>query len=406
MLRLENVSKVFRRYASPADRLRESIPFASIKSSEFWALRDINLTLPPGQFFGVVGANGGGKSTLLEIAAGVLTPTGGRVHSDGRIAALLALGAGYNPEFSGRENVYLNGEILGISRREMRQLLPHIERFAEIGEFIDRPLKEYSSGMFVRLAFATAIHADPQLLIVDEVLAVGDAVFANRCIRKFEELRRRNVTVLFVSHDLGLVKRLADRAGILSGGQFVAQGVPSDITNQYVGMVLERQKAEQVSSPANMNPSFRHGDGASRIVSVRLLNRAGEIVKVIESGACLMVTVRVLAYRQLNQPIVGILIRSRLGIDVYGTNTQVEGLCLDSIGVGEEFEVTFSFECLLAQQEYTVTAATQHAEGFSQDWLDDAVSFHVSDARKLAGVASLKTTVGWRKCTNSSGELV
>ncbi|PYT18491.1 MAG: ABC transporter ATP-binding protein, partial [Acidobacteria bacterium] len=194
------------------------------------------------EVLGVVGPNGSGKSTLLQIVCGILEPTRGRVLTRGRIAALLELGAGFNPEFSGRENVFLNGEIMGIPRRGMERVFPEIERFAEIGKFLDRPVKEYSSGMYVRLAFATAIHVDPEILIVDEALAVGDAIFANRCIKKFEELKRRGVTVLFVSHDLGLVKRLSDRAVLMVDGRVAAYGAPSDVVNRYVGLVLEREQ--------------------------------------------------------------------------------------------------------------------------------------------------------------------
>ena len=163
-----------------------------------------HLNVERGEVLGVIGPNGSGKSTLLQIVSGILEPTRGRVLTRGRIAALLELGAGFNPEFTGRENVFLNGEILGMARREMERAFPSIEKFAEIGAFIDRPVKEYSSGMYVRLAFSTAIHVDPEILIVDEALAVGDAIFANRCVKKFEDLKERNVTVLFVSHDLGL----------------------------------------------------------------------------------------------------------------------------------------------------------------------------------------------------------
>ena len=190
-------------------------PGSRPRHTDFWALRDIGFEVEKGETLSLVGPNGCGKSTLLQIVSGILQPTTGRVVTRGRIAALLELGAGFNPEFSGRENVYLNGEIMGLSRAEIDKAMPSIEAFAEIGEFIERPVKEYSSGMYVRLAFSTAIHVDPEILIVDEALAVGDAVFANRCVRKFEELRERKITVLFVSHDLGLVKQLSDRAILL-----------------------------------------------------------------------------------------------------------------------------------------------------------------------------------------------
>ena len=247
------------------DRLKEVLPFfRNYHPKEFWALRDVNLSVERGEVLGVIGPNGSGKSTLLQIVSGILEPTRGRVVSKGRIAALLELGAGFNPEFTGRENVFLNGEILGISRREMERVFPAIERFAEIGSYMDRPVKEYSTGMYVRLAFSTAIHVEPEILIVDEALAVGDAIFANRCIKKFEELKERKVTVLFVSHDLGLVKRLSDRAALMLDGKVAAYGAPSEVVNRYVGLVLERQGQDKAISERTAGGTYRHGDGASR----------------------------------------------------------------------------------------------------------------------------------------------
>jgi len=246
VISVQNVSKVYHLYQHPFDRVLGSLAIGKRQSVEFWALRNINLHVDKGEVLALVGPNGSGKSTLLQIISGILQPSSGRVLCDGRVAALLELGAGFNPEFSGRDNVYLNGEIMGVSRKEMDKAFPQIEEFAEIGRFIDRPVKEYSSGMYVRLAFSTAIHIDPQILIVDEALAVGDAIFAGRCIRKFEELRQRKVTVLLVSHDLGLVKRLADRAAFMLEGKIVMQGSPKDAVNHYVGFVLDREKGTPV----------------------------------------------------------------------------------------------------------------------------------------------------------------
>jgi lipopolysaccharide transport system ATP-binding protein len=319
------------------------------------------------------------------------------VRARGRIAALLELGAGFNPEFTGRENVYLNGEILGISRKEMQKAFPHIATFAEIGGYIDRPVKEYSSGMYIRLAFSTAIHVEPEILIVDEALAVGDAIFANRCIKKFEELKQRGVTVMFVSHDLGLVKRLADRAALLVKGRVAEYGEPSAVVNRYVGMVLERQARETPGEGGSPAGSFRHGDGASRVTGVELLDGGGEAARAFESGSPMTARVRATAQRELEEPVVGILIRNRLGIDVFGTNTRVEGIALGRIAAGCGFEVEFTFDCLLTRQEYTLTAATQYFDGHSQDWVDDAVQFTVVDAREVAGLANLRTRVSWRR---------
>jgi lipopolysaccharide transport system ATP-binding protein len=308
---------------------------------------------------------------------------------------LLELGAGFNPEFTGRENVFLNGEILGIGRREMERAFPAIEKFAEIGSFMDRPVKEYSSGMYIRLAFSTAIHVDPEILIVDEALAVGDAIFANRCIKKFEELKERRVTVLFVSHDLGLVKRLCDRAALMLDGRVAAYGEPSGVVNRYVGLVLERQGRERPEETPS--GSFRHGDGASRVMSVDLLDAESRPTRSVEPGQPVTVRVRARAERELESPVVGVLIRNRLGIDVFGTNTRIEGVELGKVKAGESFEVEFTFDCLLTRQDYTLTAATQYAEGFSQDWVDDAISFTVVDSRDVAGLANFKTKVSWRR---------
>jgi len=403
MLQVQNVSKVYRLYRRPADRLLELIPFSRRSApKEFWALRDVSLNVERGEVLGVIGPNGSGKSTLLQIVSGILEPTRGRVLAHGRIAALLELGAGFNPEFTGRENVYLNGEILGISRSEMEHVFPEIERFAEIGAFMDRPVKEYSTGMYVRLAFSTAIHVDPEILIVDEALAVGDAIFANRCIKKFVELKERKVTVLFVSHDLGLVKRLSDRAALMIDGKVAAFGNPSEVVNRYVGMVLERQERELPRGDLpKAGSSFRHGDGASEILSADLLNARGEAIRNLEPHQTISIRVRAIARRDLEDPVVGVLIRNRLGIDVFGTNTRIEGMDIGNIAAGEIFEVDFTFDCLLTRQDYTLTVATQHREGYSQDWLDDFISFSVTDARDVAGLANFKTKVDWRRIEGS-----
>jgi homopolymeric O-antigen transport system ATP-binding protein len=393
---VQNVSKLYKLYRRPADRLREALPLVKRQyHSDFWALRDIGFQVEKGETLALVGPNGSGKSTLLQIVAGILQPTRGRVVTRGRIAALLELGAGFNPEFSGRENVFLNGEIMGLSRAEIERAMPSIEAFAEIGEFIARPVKEYSSGMYVRLAFATAIHVDPEILIVDEALAVGDAVFANRCVRKFEELRERKITVLFVSHDLGLVKQLSDRAILLLNGRMEAQGAPSDVINRYIGLVLEKQQARQ-EKQHRFEASFRHGDGVSEILSVELLNTAGEPVTSVAGGKTVTVRVHSRFHHPACDPMVGILIRNRIGMDVYGTNTRIEKKHLGSYQPGDELEVDFHFACWLTPQQYTLTVATQSPDGSSHDWLDDVIPFDVVDTRAAAGVANLRAEIQWR----------
>lgn len=395
MLTARNISKVYRIYDRPIDRVLEALPFAQPRHQDFWALHPLEVEVGRGEALGVVGPNGGGKSTLLQLLTGIIPPTTGRVVRKGRTAALLELGAGFNPEFSGRENVYINGEIMGLAREEIDRSMESIEHFAGIGEFMERPVKTYSTGMHVRLAFSVAIHVDPEILIVDEALAVGDAVFANRCIRKFEELREKGVTVVLVSHDLGLVKQLCDRVIFLMDGRIQAQGEPNDVINRYVGSVLERQKAWQAGKalPGGLSASHRHGDGAAEILGAELLGEHGAAAGAVRAGDEMTVRARIRFHKSQPQPMAGILVRTRTGLDVFGTNTQVEGLDLPGCEPGEELEILFVFECLLTPQEYTLTVAVQDISGQSHDWLDDAMVFQVVDERKRAGVASLPTRV-------------
>jgi lipopolysaccharide transport system ATP-binding protein len=400
VISVQNVSKVYHLYRHPFDRVVDSFALGQRRSAEFWALRNINLHVDKGEVMAIVGPNGCGKSTLLQIISGILQPTSGRVMCSGRIAALLELGAGFNAEFSGRDNVYLNGEIMGLSRREMDKAFPRIEAFAEIGKFIDRPVKEYSSGMYVRLAFSTAIHIDPEVLIVDEALAVGDAIFAGRCIQKFEELRQRKVTVLLVSHDLGLVKRLADRAAFMLEGQVVMEGTPKDAVNRYVGYVLDRERGSEKAGDKEgiaAKSSFRHGDGASRIVDVQILNGAGEPCGAFRPGESIIIRIQAVFHQAVADPVVGILIRSRIGMDVFGTNTRLERIELGQFEAGDALEVEFEVDCSLSRQEYTLTVATQYGSGLSQDWLDDVADFQVVDTKDVAGVLNLNTRVRFQK---------
>lgn len=400
MVCVQHISKLYRLYRRPSDRILELFPVVGRPlHSDFWALKDVSFGLERGDFLGIVGPNGGGKSTLLQVVSGILQPTSGRVVTRGRIAALLELGAGFNPDFTGRENIFLNGEVLGLSRAEIARSLPSIEAFAEIGDFINRPVKEYSSGMYVRLAFATAIHVDPEILIVDEALAVGDAAFANRCIRKFQELRERRVTVLFVSHDLGLVKQLSKHAILMMNGRIAAEGYPPDVINRYIGLVLDRERKGPCpeSIPPSLNPSFRHGDGGNRILHTQIVTEDGRANRSIASGEAITVRISSVFHRAYASPMVGILIRNRTGIEVYGTNTQIENSDLGNFEPGEELTVEFNFACWLTPGEYTLTVATQNADGSSLDWLDDAIVFQVIGGKRRAGVIDLRAKVEWHK---------
>ena len=293
---------------------------------------------------------------------------------------------------------------MGLSRGEIDRALPSIAAFAEIGDFLERPVKEYSTGMYVRLAFATAIHVEPEILVVDEALAVGDAVFANRCVRKFEELKQRKVTVLFVSHDLGLVKQLSDRAILLIDGRVHAQGSPKDVINQYIGLVLEKRHAERESPRRGLEPGFRHGDGTSEITDVELLDHSGQPIQTVTPGEPVRVRVRSTFRQPKSDPMAGILIRNRIGMEVYGTNTRIEQVELGDFEAGDELELEFRFECWLAPQQYTVTVATQNADGTSHDWLDDVLAFEVVDSRARSGVADLRAEIAWQRKSPASRE--
>ena len=405
MISVQNVSKLYHLYQHPVDRVLGALSIPRSKPAEFWALRNINLKVEEGEVFAIVGPNGSGKSTLLQIISGILQPTSGRVLRNGRVAALLELGTGFNPEFSGRENVFLNGAIMGLSRGEIEGVFPRIEAFAEIGRFIDRPVKEYSSGMYIRLAFSTAIHVDPEILIVDEALAVGDAIFSSRCIRKFEELRQRKVTILLVSHDLGLVKRLADRAALMVEGKILVEGTPKDAVNRYVGFVLDRERGEKghLVDASTAKTSFRHGDGASRVVDVQILNQRGEKCAAFQHGESIIIRIRAEFRQEAADPVVGILIRNRIGMDVFGTNTRLEQIRLGRFEAGDLLEVEFELDCLLSRQEYTLTVATQHWNGLSQDWLDDVLEFLVVDTKDVAGVLNLNTRIHHRRLIHAPG---
>jgi len=381
-------------YGRPSDRLVNAITGRCQRNTtDFWALRSVSFQVNAGEVVALIGPNGSGKSTLLQIVAGILQPTTGRVVTEGRIASLLELGAGFNPEFTGRENVFLNGEIMGIRRADMVALFPQIEDFAGIRGFMDRPVREYSSGMYVRLAFAAAIHVRPDILIVDEALAVGDAAFSVRCVRKFEELTARGVTILLVSHDLGLVKRLAHRAVFMLEGQIQVVGTPSEATNQYIAFALRREGSAARSSGTALDCSSRHGDGASRITGIELMNGEGRPRRSFAAGDLMRINLSIEFLRDVDTPVFGILIRNRLGVDAFGTNTRVEAIDPGLLRAGDTVDVEFTLPCMLAHHEYTLTAASQYSDGTAQDWIDDALTFRVTNPRKTAGILSVPVDV-------------
>jgi len=418
-LRVQGVSKQYRIYDHPGDRLKESITRGRWKCHrEFWALSDINFEIEAGTTTGIIGPNGSGKSTLLQIITGTLEPTHGRVWHDGRIAALLELGAGFDQEFTGIENIFMNAALLGYSRRETEALLPEIERFAEIGAFIHQPVKTYSSGMYVRLAFSIAVSTAPQILIIDEALAVGDAVFQHRCTRRIKEMQESGVTILFVSHDPGAIRALCSRALLLNGGHVEADGKPVDVLNRYQRIIMAREEAYDTSQPATLTedaatedendllieePSaplsyiYRHGDRSAEFLSVEILDEARQPVEIVESGAPIIVRERVLFHADIDDPVCGFLIRNRHGIHLYGSNTELLEVSFGQVLRGEVLEVVFAFDCWLAPGLYSLTVAAHTREGVSFDWIDSVSYFRVASRVEMEGVANLNATAKGRR---------
>jgi len=409
-LRVESVSKQYRIYDRPGDRLTESLTRGRWKRHrEFWALSDVSFEVERGTTVGVVGPNGCGKSTLLQIVAGTLEPTHGSVQLGGRVSALLELGAGFDPEFTGVENVMLGAALMGLSRREAERLLPEIERFAEIGPFIRQPVKTYSSGMFVRLAFAVAASAEPDIFVVDEALAVGDAVFQHRCLRRLKEMQERGATVLFVSHDAAAVRALCSRAILLNAGRVVSDGRPADVLNRYQKIIMEREEAydgeragggpeeDAAEGRAPLACDFRHGDGTAEVLSAELTDATRRPALVVESGAELSLRVRVRFARAAFAPVVGFLVRDRHGVHAYGTNTKEQQVELGAVGAGEEVEAVFAFACWLGAGTFNVALAVHSEAGEAYDWLDGVFFFRVTTPRLVEGIANLNATARVRR---------
>jgi len=404
-LRVESISKQYRIYNRPSDRLKETVTRGRWKvHREFWALKDISFEIEAGTTTGIIGPNGSGKSTLLQIITGTLEPTHGRVWLEGRVSALLELGAGFNAEFTGIENIFMNASLLSLSKAETEALLPEIASFAEIGDFIYQPLKTYSSGMYIRLAFAVAIAVSPQILIIDEALAVGDAVFQHRCTRRIKEMQENGTTILFVSHDPGAIRALCSRAILLNQGRMEADGPPAEVLARYQKVIMAQEAAYAQAELVREKPqptaeeidaplfTYRHGNGSAEILKVELLNESHEPVAIVESGQLVQLRMQVVFHDELLDPVYGFIIRNRHGIHLYGTNTRVQGIRGAFGKPGARMETTFSFNCWLAPDLYSISIAVHSPEAVSFDWLDGALFFRVISAVPIEGVANLNAT--------------
>lgn len=399
-----SVSKSYAIYEKPAHRLAELLSFNRIqRRREHWALRDVSFEVAPGDVFCLVGENGSGKSTTLQLAAQIFPATSGELEVHGRVSALLELGAGFNPEFSGRDNVFLSGAVLGLTSREMRARYSAIEAFAEIGDFINRPVKTYSSGMLVRLAFAVAINVEPDILLVDEALAVGDYYFRQRCMRKVHELRRKGVTILFVSHAMSDVKELGTQCLWLEDGRMVELGKPDEVVRKYLGRMAHKDAAyvetaeetrpEQDQAPIAPeivetipNVDHRHGDGAAEIIGIAALSAEGRELREMEPGRPLVLRISFRANRPLAAPNVGFMMRNHLGVDFAGTNTSREAVEMAPMRPGEIATVDFHLQIPeLYPGHFSFSPAVADGDHVSYrmaDWIDNALALEMGHAGK------------------------
>jgi ABC-type polysaccharide/polyol phosphate transport system ATPase subunit len=412
---VDSVEKLYRR-TLPGDRfrtlksalVRKSLTRGLTAEEAIAAIERVDFSVARGEAFGVIGGNGSGKSTLLKLIAGMLKPTSGRIVVDGRVAALIELGAGFHPEISGRENVYINGAVLGLTRKEIDQRYERIVEFSGLGDFMEEPVKNYSSGMYVRLGFAIAIHTDPDVLLVDEVLAVGDEAFAHRCIRRIEEFLQSGKTLLLVSHSLDLVEGLCDRVLWLEGGQQRLIGEPRRVIDAYRGEVAEREGEEHLA--AKLQRESEEGDSAAddlrwgsreaEIRAFRLLAAGAERYH-IQSGEPVIFEIEVETHEPLDDFVFGVAVKTPRGIECWGTNTDLEGY----EGIRLEGAATVRLECpalRLAPGEYEVDVAIHTRDGRPFDYHRRAAEFTVTAEMRGAGVYfpehswSFEGGIAWR----------
>jgi lipopolysaccharide transport system ATP-binding protein len=430
----KNLSKCYEIYEQPGDRLRQFfssfrrfLPWIGVKRyfREFWALRDVSFSVSRGETLGIIGKNGSGKSTLLQIICGTLAPTTGGVDVRGKVAALLELGSGFNPEFTGRENVYLNASILGLSEEQIDARFEDIKKFAGIGDFIEQPIKTYSSGMMVRLAFAVIAHVDADILVIDEALAVGDAIFTQKCMRFIREFQKKG-TLIFVSHDMGSVLNLCESVIWLDNGNIIKHGQSKIVSDEYLKFTLQEIYGDEASladsrgSDFESESIFREGEsdenlldyksilsitdnlseangwktGSAEITKVTLNNDKGEENPVLMGGEIVVLKIYAKAFARLNKPILGFILKDKLGQDLFGENTLACSLITPkSIQPNEVFWAEFKFRVpMLPNGTYIVMASIADGDLLSHiqhHFLHDALIVNVSSSKVRWGLVGL-----------------
>lgn len=410
-IRVTDLKKVYKLYDKPSDRMKEALGLGRKKKHrEHYALNGVNLTVMQGEAIGIIGTNGSGKSTILKIITGVVSPTEGQVEVNGRISALLELGAGFNMEYNGIENIYLNGTMIGFSEKEIDEKLQDILDFADIGDYVYQPVKTYSSGMFVRLAFAVAINIEPEILIVDEALSVGDVFFQAKCYHKFEEFKQMGKTIVFVSHDLSSISKYCDRVVLLNKGNKLGEGEPKEMIDAYkrvlVGQyevpegensLLEdeqlKEAATKKSSKENkqgQNPDLlEYGSKEAEITEIYMCDEKGLRTSAVLKGSSFTIHMKVRFAKDLPSPIFAFTIKNIKGVEITGTNSMVEKAFLEPVKAGEEKDISFTQKMELQGGEYLVSFGLTGYEG------DEFVVYHrLYDALNVT-VISGKDTVGY-----------
>ena len=423
-INVQDVTKIYKLYDKPIDRLKESLsPMHKNYHRDFYALRNISFQVKKGETVGIIGTNGSGKSTILKIITGVLTPTEGTAEVDGVISALLELGAGFNMDYTGIENIYMNGTMMGFSRKEMDEKLQDILDFADIGDFVYQPVKTYSSGMFVRLAFALAINVEPEILIVDEALSVGDVFFQAKCYRRMEEIRKSGTTILMVTHDMGSIIKYCDKVVLLNKGEFVAEGAPGRMVDLYKKILagqmdslkelndfsgdkaLEDKEFEQETVhegglmrdkiAVNANRT-EYGDGRAEIFDFGLEDQRRNLSNLILKGEMFTIREKIRFHGELKAPIFTYTIKDKKGTSLTGTNTMYEGTDIKPVNRGDVYEVAFTQKMTLQGGEYLLSMS---CTGFGGEEhvvhhrLYDVASITVISNKNPVGVYDMESTV-------------
>ena len=392
VISVKGLKKMYKLYNKPSDRLKDALGLKKNGYAVNYALKGVDLDIYKGETVGIIGTNGSGKSTILKIITGVLNPTEGTVTVNGRISALLELGAGFNQEYNGIENVYLNGTMMGFSEKEIKEKLPAILEFADIGDYVYQPVKTYSSGMFVRLAFAVAINIDPEILIVDEALSVGDVFFQSKCYHKFEEFKKNGKTIIFVSHDLSSISKYCDRVMVLNKGTKVAEGRPKEMIDVYkqilVGQYAEDKK-DILTEEGEHHELLEYGSMEARIVDYYVTDENGTKTQAIIKGSEFTIHMRVRFNKDVEKPIFAYKFVNPKGVEITGTNTMYEKAFLRDGKAGETLDITFTQEMNLQGGDYIMSFGCTGYHG------DTFVVYHRMYYALAISVISDKDTVGY-----------